>query len=222
MEDYRINKIYASPEDMYAWQDKIKEYVTASKADGVTILAPEGYGKTYFCRDMITDWLEALAPGANVLYYSPDLKTCDRMAITNAFIQKGSMTKDYTITNERQQTIVIPSTAVHLKNVLSSAMKFDLIIIDDADIMGNAVLHSVILKNMIDDGKLVIVGTSYEHEGVQLTKSIWKWLLNHPCYTAFEVVRPDSVANTEDIEGATVFSRLISVLRTPHKYRYTA
>jgi len=195
MEDYRINKIYASPEDMYSWQDRIKGYIAGTEnCDGITILAPEGYGKTYFCRDVVNEGLEMLSPGANVLYYSPDNKTCDRVAVTSAFIQKGHMTKDYTVTNEEQQTIVVPASMAQLKKILSSAMKFDLIVIDDADMISNPVLHSVVLKNMIDDGKLIIVGTSYERQEVQLTKSIWKWLLNHPCYTAFEVIRPSSIA----------------------------
>lgn len=220
MEDYRINKIYTNPEDMYAWQGKIKDHVNTDESDGVTILAPEGYGKTYFCRDMINEWLEMLAPGANILYYSPKHDACDRMAVTCAFIQQGHMTRDYTITNDDQQTIVIPATAQQLKDVLSSAMRFDLIIIDDADIMGNAALHSIILKGMLDDAKLVIVGTSHENEEIQLSKSIWKWLLNHPCYTAFEVVKP-SLLPQEEEAGKTMIDHLISILH-PMKYHYVA
>ena len=220
LEDYRINKIYTNPEDIYAWQDKIKDHVNADENDGVTILAPEGYGKTYFCRDMINEWLEVLAPGANILYYSPEHSARDKMAVTCAFIQKGHITSDYTVTNDDQQTIVIPATMQQLKGVLSSAMQFDLIIIDDADMMGNAVLHSVVLKGMLDDAKLVIVGTSHEGEEVQLSKSIWKWLLNHPCYTAFEVVKPSSIPQEENTE-ATMIDRLIGILH-PMKYHYVA
>ena len=192
METYEITNLHVTAKEPYRWQDIVR----CSRVRHVAVEAPEKSGKTFFCRDEVYDFIRNADKGANILYYSPKKREPAKMAYnTQVLMNSKNVYCDmgvygtFVLENTNLDTaLYAPATREGLAKTIASGTKFDEIIVDDADVFGGMLFHSMLLKAETDNAKFIVIGDC-DSESKAGKKSIMAWLMNSPCVDSYIVSR---------------------------------
>lgn len=193
MSEYRINNLYITEKNDYEWQSRVLDHM----GDMKVVSAPHQVGKTFMCRDAVIEALEYGRLSQNILYYTPAGSPSVRRMVKNITRPLENESEDVTAGQsdgcyiirdvERDTAIYLPMDRTALCRKLGSGLRFQMLVMDDADEMNPVILHTVILKGAVDEASMLFVGSHAGEERNPGEKSMWCWLLNHPSADVFYV-----------------------------------
>lgn len=191
MENYDITKLYIEDRRDYSWQNDVLN----SGSDLVIVQAPHKTGKSYLCRDEIYTQLLRGKESGNILYYDPVQGGAARMAFGLQILIDSqdvacdlSRTNVYVLEDARRDTaLYAPNSVIAMAKLLGSGIKFDEIIIDNAEAVPQTILHAALLKHCADSAPLIALGSYRFEDNMYDHKDIWKWLINSPSADVYAV-----------------------------------
>lgn len=188
MNFYHTYNIFVPSEKRFSWQKQVEDFIFDREGDTNTfaISVPRRYGKTHFAAHWITSH-----DNSRVIYFNSKtaVKTVKDIYETKTQDQMITVGSGF-VDNDESAVLCSKSSALERKLEYSH---FDYLLVDDADLLDNATLHGALLKAVLKNTRVIILGTSdYNGPCVEnLNKSVWIWLLNHPSISVCIVKKAD-------------------------------
>ena len=188
---YKVKNIYMIGE-RYSWTNQVFKEILDSK-ENITITAPACSGRSTLAADiLIAKYKSGFCDETkDMLYYSP----VSNPSLDDYFAEVSKNKDIHIYADEKMNTVMMPASKQSLNNVLSSGLKFSLIVVDDVESMSNTAIENILLKATIDDARLIVIGKNVDNSlnSENLTKRVWVWLQNHPSYISYNIIEPDKV-----------------------------
>lgn len=217
---YHINCIYTEPDYPYRWETMVLCDILQYKEKGYAIEAPCQSGKTYLCMEVLKHWM-CVKEYSNFLYFSPHKKTVSRVAYTLGIereFKNDTLAVDsflHIVQNgKRSNSLFIPETYHELSNVLTSAIPFYAILVDDADMASYQAILDIIDKADIDGARIIFIGSDAHPQNASY-KSAWEYIKNNPDYTVYRISDPELI---EAEEPVVYFQDLLMKLKSRTKF----